>query len=50
MKAHRQHFLQEAAQTLFPHVAAVQLCASCCRHTLTFHVKVTDLEGIPVGR
>ncbi|KAG6955189.1 hypothetical protein JG687_00011375 [Phytophthora cactorum] len=33
-----------------PRVATAQLCASCYRHTLTFHVKVTDLEDIPVGR
>ncbi|KAG6961419.1 hypothetical protein JG687_00007706, partial [Phytophthora cactorum] len=50
MKAHRQHFLQEAAQTLFPRVATAQLCASCYHHALTFHVKATDLEDMPVGR
>ncbi|KAG3084749.1 hypothetical protein PI124_g18071 [Phytophthora idaei] len=50
MKAHRQHFLQEAAQTLFPRVAIAQLCASCYHHALTFHMKVTDLEDMPVGR
>ncbi|KAE9027787.1 hypothetical protein PF011_g1888 [Phytophthora fragariae] len=40
MKAHRQSFLIEAAETFFPQVATAQLCASCYRHTLRFHVKV----------
>ncbi|KAG1698924.1 hypothetical protein DVH05_014303 [Phytophthora capsici] len=46
MKAHRQQFLQEAAETLFPLVATAQLCASCYRHTL---VKVTDGLGRHAG-
>ncbi|KAG6585072.1 Replication protein A 70 kDa DNA-binding subunit [Phytophthora cinnamomi] len=50
MKAHRQRFLIEAAETLFPRVATAQLCASCYRHTLRFPVKVAALEDMPVGR
>ncbi|GMF40772.1 unnamed protein product [Phytophthora fragariaefolia] len=49
MKAHRQRFLLEAAATPFPRVATAQLCASCYRHTLRFHVKVSALEDMPVG-
>ncbi|KAE8977496.1 hypothetical protein PR002_g24999 [Phytophthora rubi] len=49
MKAHRQRFLIEAAETLFPQVATAQLCASCYRHTLRFHVKVAALEDMLVG-
>ncbi|KAG6623132.1 Titin isoform N2B [Phytophthora cinnamomi] len=47
MKAHRQRFLIEAVETLFPRVATAQLCASCYRHTLRFHVKVAALEDMP---
>ncbi|KAE8889787.1 hypothetical protein PF007_g24734 [Phytophthora fragariae] len=49
MKAHRQRFLIEAAETFSPHVATVQLCASCYRHTLRFHVKVAALEDMLVA-
>ncbi|KAE9285912.1 hypothetical protein PF008_g26794 [Phytophthora fragariae] len=49
MKAHRQRFLIEAAETFFPQVATVQLCASCYRHTLRFHVKVAALEDMLVA-
>ncbi|KAG6572612.1 Replication protein A 70 kDa DNA-binding subunit [Phytophthora cinnamomi] len=49
MKAHRQRFLVEAAETLFPRVATAQVCASCYHHTLRFHVKVAALEDMPVG-
>ncbi|KAE9048820.1 hypothetical protein PR001_g3686 [Phytophthora rubi] len=48
MKAHHQRFLLEAAETLFPRVATAQLCASCYRHTLRFHVKVAALEDMHV--
>ncbi|EEY57988.1 uncharacterized protein PITG_00586 [Phytophthora infestans T30-4] len=50
MKAHRHQFLQEAAHTLFPLVATAPLNVSCYRYTLTFHVKVTDFDNMPVGR
>ncbi|KAG2948603.1 hypothetical protein PC110_g8016 [Phytophthora cactorum] len=43
-------FSAESCADFVPRVATAQLCASCYRHTLTFHVKVTDLEDIPVGR
>ncbi|KAG3079543.1 hypothetical protein PC121_g6946 [Phytophthora cactorum] len=43
-------FSAESCADFAPRVATAQLCASCYRHTLTFHVKVTDLEDIPVGR
>ncbi|EGZ28115.1 hypothetical protein PHYSODRAFT_309033 [Phytophthora sojae] len=49
MKAHRQRFLIEAAETLFPHAATAQLCAPCYRHTFRFHVKVAAIEDMPVG-
>lgn len=48
MKAHCQSFLVEAADTLFPRVATAQLCASCYRYTLRFHVEVAALEDTPV--
>ncbi|KAI9982680.1 hypothetical protein PInf_008679 [Phytophthora infestans] len=50
MKAHRQFHLTRAARSKFPEVATPGLCEACYRHTLTFHVKVTDLEDMPVGR
>ncbi|KAG1684425.1 hypothetical protein DVH05_011133 [Phytophthora capsici] len=49
MKAHRQSFLVEAAETFFPRVATAELCASCYRHTLRFYVKMAALEDMPVG-
>eukprot|EP00644_Phytophthora_capsici_P003903 jgi/Phyca11/108254/e_gw1.15.759.1 len=50
MKAHRHFHLTRAARSKFPEVATPGLCEACYRHTLTFHVKVTDLEDMPVGR
>lgn len=48
MKAHRQRFLIEAAETLFP-MLRLRSCVHPATGTFRFHVKVAAIEDMPVG-